>query len=181
MSKSVTETATVVSLAQRAGDLLRRRQLSLAVAESCTGGALGDVITDVPGSSDYFLGGVIAYSYEAKERVLGVPRDLLAACGAVSAEVVTSMAEGARRLLQSDLAVGISGIAGPGGGMPGKPVGLVYIALATPEGTSWRRHVWSGDRRQNKQASVRAALEWVVEHLEGGSEASNVNTVKRQT
>ena len=154
------------SLARHAGELLRIRGLTLTVAESCTGGGLGDCITDIPGSSDYFPGGVIAYSNEAKERVLGVPHEIIAERGAVSAEVVIRMAEGARRLFRADLALAISGIAGPGGGTADKPVGLVYIALATARDTQWRRYIWSGDRRENKRASVQAALEWVVEYLE---------------
>jgi len=155
------------TLAQRAGDLLRARRLTLAVAESCTGGGLGDAITDIAGSSDYFLGGVVAYSYEAKERLLGVPHDTIVTQGAVSAEVAGALAEGARRLFGADLALGITGIAGPGGATPGKPVGLVYIALATPRGIRWQRHVWGGSRRQNKRASVRAALQLLIAHLEG--------------
>lgn len=153
------------ALAERAGELLRGQGLTLAVAESCTGGGLGDAITDIAGSSDYFIGGIIAYSYSAKERLLGVPAELLASRGAVSPEVVTAMAEGARRVLGVDVALGISGIAGPGGGTPEKPVGLVYVALATPEGSRWFRYVWPGDRRENKRASVRAALEVLSEYL----------------
>ncbi|HOR01382.1 MAG TPA: CinA family protein [Anaerolineae bacterium] len=157
---------TAGALAQHAGELLRARRMTLAVAESCTGGGLGDAITDIAGSSEYFQGGLIAYSYEAKKRLLAVPRDLLAAKGAVSPEVVTTMAAGARRILQTDLALALSGIAGPGGGMPGKPVGLVYIALATPQGTAWRRHLCQGNRIENKRASVCAALEWLIEYLQ---------------
>ncbi len=152
-------------LARQAGELLRARHLTLSVAESCTGGGLGDALTDIAGSSDYFIGGVIAYAYEAKERLLGVPHELLAEKGAVSPEVVTAMANGVRRLLQTDLAMALSGIAGPGGGLPEKPVGLVYVALASAQGTEWRRFAWRGDRRANKHASVRAALEWLIEYL----------------
>ncbi len=153
------------ALARRAGELLRARGLTLAVAESCTGGGLGDALTNIAGSSDYFLGGVIAYSYEAKERILNVPHGVLAEKGAVSPEVVTAMAGNARRLFAADLALALSGIAGPGGGMPGKPVGLVYIALAKHEGTAWRRYLWQGSRIENKRASIRAALEWLIEDL----------------
>lgn len=160
------------ALARRAGELLRQRGLTLAVAESCTGGGLGDAITNIAGSSDYFQGGVIAYSYEAKERLLGVPHDLLAEKGAVSPEVVTAMASNARRLFGVDLAVALSGIAGPGGGMPGKPVGLVYLALATREGSEWRRYQWQGNRVENKRSSIRAALEWLIEYLSGPGRAA---------
>lgn len=153
------------ALARRGGELLRKRHLTLAVAESCTGGGLGDAITDIAGSSDYFAGGVIAYSYEAKEKLLAVPHDILAAEGAVSPEVVSTMAASARRLLDTDLALALSGIAGPGGAMPDKPVGLVYIALATRRGTESRRFIWQGDRIENKRASVCAALAWLIEEL----------------
>ncbi len=153
-------------LSRRVGELLRAQGLVLAVAESCTGGGLADVLTDIPGSSDYFIGGVVAYSYEAKERLLGVPHDVLAAHGAVSPEVVTLMATGVRRALAAEVAVAISGIAGPGGGLPAKPVGLVYIALASAEGTRCRRYLWQGDRIANKRASVGAALELLIEYLE---------------
>jgi PncC family amidohydrolase len=154
-------------LAGAVGALLRARRLTLAVAESCTGGGLGDALTDIAGSSEYFLGGVIAYANEVKERLLGVPAALIDRQGAVSAEVAESMAEGVRRLVQSDLALAVTGIAGPGGGSEGKPVGLVYIALATPQGARVQRHVWSSDRVGNKRSSVRAALELLGEYLRG--------------
>lgn len=153
------------ALARQAGELLRRQHLTLAVAESCTGGGLGDALTDVPGSSDYFLGGVIAYANAAKEKVLAVPHDMLEAHGAVSAQVAVAMAEGVRRLLGPDVALSSTGIAGPSGATPGKPVGLVYTALAGPAGTQWRRYVFTGDRRQNKHASVQAALELLIAYL----------------
>jgi PncC family amidohydrolase len=156
----------IAALAAQAGDRLRARGLTLAVAESCTGGGLGDAITDIAGSSGYFLGGVIAYSYDAKEKLLAIPRSMLEAHGAVSAEVAVAMAEGARRLLGVDLALAVTGIAGPGGGTESKPVGLVYIALATAEGAQWRQYAWAGSRRENKRASVRAALEMVAGYLE---------------
>lgn len=152
-------------LARRAGELLRQQQLTLAVAESCTGGGLGDAITDVPGSSDYFLGGIVAYANAAKESLLAVPGELLATHGAVSPQAAVAMAEGARRLLGADVALAATGIAGPGGGAPAKPVGLVYVALATQKGSEWQRHIWQGSRRENKLASVRAALELLIAHL----------------
>lgn len=167
MSESISALETEQALADQVGELLRQRGLTLAVAESCTGGGLGNAVTDIAGSSDYFLGGVIAYSYEAKEALLGVPHTLLEAQGAVNAEVAVAMAEGARRLLQADLAVGITGIAGPGGGTPTKPVGLVFIALASVEGSQWRQYVWKGNRVENKRASVRAALRQILAYLTG--------------
>lgn len=138
--------------------LLLDRKLTLSIAESCTGGLLGHRLTDVPGSSGFFRGGVVAYSYEAKRTLLNVDYDTLVACGAVSADIAVQMALGARDLFHSDYALSITGIAGPGGGMPGKPVGLVYIGLAAKEGAIWRKYVWNGDRSANKQQSVDAAL-----------------------
>ncbi len=121
-------------LEARLGTLLRLRGLKLAVAESCTGGLLGNLITDVPGSSEYFVGGIIAYAYEAKVGLLGVSWDTLKAYGAVSRETVIEMARGARKVLAADLAVSVSGIAGPGGGLPNKPVGTTWIALSAESG-----------------------------------------------
>lgn len=140
------------------GHLLRERSLTLAVAESCTGGLLSHRITDVPGSSDYYLGSVIAYANAVKERLLGVPRSVLETCGAVSRETALAMAWGARRLLGADLSLSVTGIAGPGGGTPTKPVGLTYIALAAPDGEWVEEHRWTGDRPTNKAASASAAL-----------------------
>jgi nicotinamide-nucleotide amidase len=152
-------------LSRRVGRLLRQRHLSLAVAESCTGGLLGSLITDVSGSSDYFLGGVIAYANAIKEQLLAVKPETLAAHGAVSREVALEMAEGARRSLGADLALAITGIAGPGGGTPQKPVGLTYIALAAEGCSSCLRYEFGGGRQENKAASVRAALEMLGEFL----------------
>lgn len=149
------------------GEILRARGLKLTTAESCTGGLIADRITDVPGSSDYFLGGVVAYAYEAKVGVLGVSWDTLRAYGAVSRETVLEMARGASRLLEADLAVSVSGIAGPGGGLPDKPVGTTWIGLVTPDGEWARKFIWEGDRRVNKVLSVDAALEFIMEYLNG--------------
>lgn len=154
------------SLARRVGDLLRTRQLQLALAESCTGGLIASLITDVPGSSEYFLGGVVAYAYEAKEQLLDIPHDLLLAHGAVSESVTRVLARNVRRALSADVAVGITGIMGPGGATPTKPLGLTYIALSAPEIEWCRRFVWRGDRLANKQSSAQAALEMLREYLE---------------
>ncbi len=153
------------TLENEVGERLRARGMTLAVAESCTGGLLGSRITDVPGSSDYFAGGVIAYSNRAKESVLGVPADLLARHGAVSREVALAMARGARRLLGADVALSTTGIAGPTGGTPEKPVGLVYVALAAGDREECERHVWPGDRVENKRLSAEAALSLLKRHL----------------
>lgn len=154
-------------LEEKIGQILRTRALKLATAESCTGGLVSDRLTDIAGSSEYFLGGVVAYAYEAKVKLLGVSWETLNTVGAVSREVVIQMAEGARTLLDVDIAVSVSGIAGPGGGTPEKPVGSTWIALVTAEG-QWARHfVWNGDREQNKQYSSEAVLQLVLDYLEG--------------
>ena len=149
------------------GDLLRQRNVTLVSAESCTGGLIADRITNVPGSSKYFLGGIVAYAYEAKVALLNVSWDTLKAYGAVSSEVVLEMARGARTAFNADLAVSVSGIAGPGGGLPEKPVGTTWIGLSTPDGEWSREFVWSGDRLQNKALSAEAALQLVLDYLKG--------------
>jgi PncC family amidohydrolase len=149
------------------GERLRARGLTLAVAESCTGGAMADAITDIAGSSDYFLGGVVSYSNDAKRLLLGVEQGTLDKHGAVSAQAARQMAEGARRALGAGLGAGITGVAGPGGGTPEKPVGLVYICVATSEGADVQRYRWTEDRRGNKLLSVEAALMALLSHLSG--------------
>ncbi|HIP99315.1 TPA: nicotinamide-nucleotide amidohydrolase family protein, partial [Candidatus Bipolaricaulota bacterium] len=116
------------------GERLRKLGKTLAVAESCSGGLLAMRITEVPGASDYFLGGIVSYANAAKERLLAVPGEVLAERGAVSPECARAMALGVKRAFGADYALAITGIAGPGGGTPEKPVGLVYIAVAGPEG-----------------------------------------------
>lgn len=145
---------------------LRQWGLKLALAESCTGGLVADRITNVPGSSDYFLGGMVAYSYEAKVALLGVSWDTLQQHGAVSRETVIEMARGARKALSADLAVSVSGIAGPGGGMPGKPVGYTWFGLSSAEGDWARNFTWDGDRVANKVASAEAALQFLLDYLQ---------------
>ena len=148
------------------GPLLHARGATIATAESCTGGLIGSLLTDVPGSSDYVLGGVIAYADAVKQGLLGVRAETLDALGAVSQEVALQMARGARRLLGADYALAVTGIAGPTGGTPGKPVGLVYIALVGPGVERCERHVWDGGRLENKLYSARRALRMLIEHLE---------------
>jgi PncC family amidohydrolase len=155
-------------LEERLGEGLRARGMTLAVAESCTGGLLASRITDVPGASDYFRGGIIAYQNDVKERLLAVPTRVLAQHGAVSEETAKAMAIGCRDLLVSDIALSITGIAGPGGGSAEKPVGLVYIALATADKVSCHRFNWGKDRLANKESSVNAALKLVLALLKGG-------------
>lgn len=148
------------------GELLRKRGLRLAVAESCTGGLIGHRLTNVPGSSTYYMGSVTAYAYEAKVRLLGVHWETLEKYGAVSKETVIEMAQGVRRALAADVGVSVSGIAGPGGGTPEKPVGTTCIGLSAPgidEAWSYR---WSGDRLQNKELSAEQALRLLVDFLD---------------
>jgi PncC family amidohydrolase len=148
------------------GDRLRQLGLTLAVAESCTGGLLSSRITDVAGASEYFRGGVVAYSEEVKERVLGVSPEVLRGQGAVSEACAREMAQGVRKLLGADLALATTGVAGPGGGTPKKPVGLVFIALATPEGVFFHKLDRVGSRRGNKGSASDAAIEFLLDHLE---------------
>ena len=155
------------SLEAYIGQLLTQRKLTLAVAESCTGGLIGHWLTNVAGSSTYFLGGVVAYAYDAKERVLGVSHNTLYDHGAVSEETAREMARGVRRALGADVGVSVTGIAGPGGGLPGKPVGLTWIALSARDFDRAEQFVWDGDRLTNKEKSAEAALEMLKEYLEG--------------
>jgi PncC family amidohydrolase len=148
------------------GRALKDRKGTLAVAESCTGGLLGHRITEVPGSSEYFLGGVIAYSDRAKQELLSVQRSTLEQWGAVSEEVAKEMASGARRAFQADFALAVTGIAGPTGGGSDKPVGLTWIALSTPTVSRAERHHWLGDRHTNKIHSAEAALHLLLDTLD---------------
>ncbi len=148
------------------GQMLVARKLKLATAESCTGGLVGHRLTNVPGSSGYFEGGIIAYSYEAKERLLGVHHDTLYEHGAVSAETALEMARGARKALGTDIGIAVTGIAGPGGGLPGKPVGLAYIALSARTYERVEHFVWNSDRESNKMQSAEVALAMLKEFLE---------------
>lgn len=150
------------------GEALRRRNMKLATAESCTGGLIAHRVTNIPGSSDYFPGGVVAYAYEAKVAMLGVSWDTLHAFGAVSSETVLEMARGAKKAFGADIAVSVSGIAGPGGGMPNKPVGTTWLGLVTADGEWSRLYCWDGDREQNKAYSADAALQFVLDYLNGG-------------
>jgi nicotinamide-nucleotide amidase len=138
--------------------LLRSRAITLAVAESCTGGTLAGRITDISGSSEVFLGGVVAYSNKAKVDLLGVPPDLIEAHGAVSREVAEAMATGVRGRLGADIGIGITGIAGPGGGTPDKPVGLVWIGLARADGAVAERNAYIGIRRDVRTKATQTAL-----------------------
>ncbi len=146
-------------------------RLLLAAAESCSGGEVAHRITAVPGSSAYFLGSIVAYANGAKRDLLGVPAEVLATRGAVSEECARAMAEGARRAFGADLAVSTTGIAGPGGATARKPVGLVYVALAGPNGTSCREHRFPGDRAAVVAAAAEAALRMLVAEVEESAES----------
>jgi nicotinamide-nucleotide amidase len=149
------------TLEQVVGELLKFKGYTLATAESCTGGRLAGRITDVPGSSDYFLEGVVAYSNDAKVSLLGVPGKLIQEYGAVSPEVAEAMAIGIRRRAHSTVGIGITGIAGPGGGTVAKPVGLVYIGLADEVQSSSRKFIFPGDRQFIRTLAVNAALDMI--------------------
>ncbi len=151
----------------RVGRLLIRHHLTIATAESCTGGLIGHLLTNVSGSSTYVLGGIIAYSNEAKVALLGVSPSTLEDYGAVSEPTALAMARGARERFGADIAVSTTGIAGPTGGTTDKPVGLVYIGLVSMLGEQCERHVWKEDRSGNKRLSAEAALRLLITYLEG--------------
>lgn len=157
---------TVGRWSRELAQLLVDRSWRIAVAESCTGGLLGSSITDLPGSSDYFAGGVIAYSNHVKIDLLGVSERLIAVHGAVSEAVALEMAAGCRALLGTEVGVATTGVAGPSG-TESKPVGLVYVAVATEAGVVVRRFCWSGNRIENKRATVEAALQLTAAIIAG--------------
>lgn len=148
---------------------LNRVQWTLATAESCTGGLIGHLITQVSGSSDYYLGGVISYANSVKQELLGVSADDLQTVGAVSPEVALQMARGVCKLLDADIGVSVTGIAGPLGGTPDKPVGTVYIGLITPTQERVVHHIWQADREGNKLLSATAALELLLAAVSPGN------------
>jgi nicotinamide-nucleotide amidase len=151
----------------RVADALRHSGLTIAVAESCTGGLIGHRLTEVSGSSDYFLLGVVSYSNAAKMSVLGVPREVIEGHGAVSEQCVRAMAEGVRRISGAGVALAVSGVAGPSGGTTDKPVGTVHIALAHAGGSLAEHHLFRQDRSGNKRASADAALDLLLRFLDG--------------
>ena len=155
----------LLELAQHSGDALRTHGWTLATAESCTGGLIGHILTEIPGSSDYYLGGVIAYSNTIKQQLLNVPEAILQSDGAVSEATARAMADGVREHFGCDVGVATTGIAGPGGGTDTKPVGLVYIAVTTPTGTQCQRHIFGGDRSANKKESAAAAFHLLLSML----------------
>lgn len=159
-----------ISLADSAAAIQQRaleQGVSLATAESCTGGLIGHAITANPGSSEWYLGGVISYADDTKLELLGVPVEMLRHHGAVSAQVAVAMAQGVRARLGADYGVAVTGVAGPGGGTAAKPVGLTYVAVAGSGRLECRRHTWHGDRTDNKEHSAAAALDLLREVLDG--------------
>lgn len=157
-------------LARRVGSVLGRRGVTLALAESCTGGMIAARLTDLPGASSYLLGGVVAYANSVKKNVLGVRTKTLAAYGAVSEAVAREMALGARDRLGADAAVAVTGIAGPGGGSPTKPVGTVWIAAVFGDEVRARHCLFDGDRAEIRERAVDAALALLLEVLESAAE-----------
>jgi PncC family amidohydrolase len=157
----------VVKPEELLGTLLREKGLKIALAESCTGGLIASRITDIPGASEYFEAGVVVYSNRAKQRFLSVPEQSIRAHGAVSKEVAEKMAEGVRQATGTDIGLSITGVAGPGGGSPEKPVGTVYIGLSAKERTLVRRFQFSGDRLDIKEKSAVEAFRLAIDFLEG--------------
>ena len=162
---------TLVALAAKVGERCRALGLRVATVESCTGGLVGHLITEIPGSSAYYSGGFITYSDGLKQSAVGVPHDVLAAHGAVSAQAAMAMAIGGRERTGADLAVAVTGIAGPDGGSPAKPAGLTYVAVADAAGIAVKRYLWAGDRSENKRLSAAAALELLLERVEAVRES----------
>jgi nicotinamide-nucleotide amidase len=161
----------MVTHEEQIGVLLRQfylksgKLLLIATVESATGGKIADKITSIPGSSAYFKGSVIAYSNEVKTTVVGVKRETIESHGAVSSETAVEMARGGMKLLNTDICIADTGIAGPGGSTPDKPVGLFYIGLAHKDGVQSHKYVFQGDREQNKQQAVVAALGMLTDYL----------------
>ena len=156
----------LVVLAARLQERCLALGFRLATVESCTGGLVGHVITETPGSSGYYVGGFVTYSDQLKQAMVDVPGEVLAAHGAVSAQTAVAMASGGRARTGADIGAAVTGIAGPDGGSDQKPVGLTYLAVSDSAGSEVRRHVWDGERTDNKRASAEALLELILERLD---------------
>jgi PncC family amidohydrolase len=165
-AKPADELVAIVALASTIQDTMIERGLTLTTAESCTGGLIAYALTETPGSSDYFVGGLVSYSNDLKENELGVDAETLERHGAVSAQTCMAMADGALKRYRADVAVAVTGIAGPGGGSDAKPVGLTYVGVADAGGHEVRRFVWSNDRHGNKVSSAEAALMLLRDRLD---------------
>ncbi len=157
----------MTGLEQEIGEWLRQKKLTLGAVESATGGLISCLITSVPGSSDYYKGSITSYSDEIKVRIIGVKEETLARYGAVSPQVAEEMAAGAKKVLNVDICVADTGIAGPGGATAEKPAGLFYIGISGPNGTFSQKHLFQGDRSQNRHSAAKAALTWIKEYLSG--------------
>ncbi len=155
----------MTNLEQEVGNLLRQKELTLGIVESATGGLISHLITNVPGSSDYYKGSVTAYSNEVKIKIVGVKEDTIDKYGAVSHQVAEEMAQGGRKILAADICLADTGIAGPSGATPEKPVGLFYIGLSHQARTYSQKHYFQGNREQNKRRAAEAALAWLKEYL----------------
>ncbi|NLE02168.1 MAG: CinA family protein [Fibrobacter sp.] len=162
----MTKKMTLEELSQRIGKALLDKNFTLSVAESCTGGLLGSVITETPGSSAYFRGGIISYDNGIKEKLLCVPHQVLLEFGAVSSQTVEAMAKGAATLLETDCAISVSGIAGPDGGTQSKPVGLVFIGIAVKEDIQTYRFIFKGTRSEVREQATRTAFSLLLQQLD---------------
>ncbi len=160
---SDTSTDQLVRIAVQVGRRLGDLGATVSTAESCTGGLIGHVLTEISGSSTWYMGGAIVYSDALKQQLAGVPATLILTHGAVSEEVAGALAEGARSRFSTRFGVAVTGIAGPTGGTATKPVGLVYVAVADAAGTVVERHLWTGDRSANKRDSAHAALRLLLD------------------
>ena len=153
------------SLTQEIDSLLRQKGLTLGAVESATGGLISHRITNIPGSSDYYKGSITSYSDETKIKVVGVKAETIKKYGAVSHQVAEEMAQGGRGMLAVDICIADTGIAGPTGATPRKPVGLFYLGLSHQAGTHSQKHNFHGNREQNKHSAAEAALTWLKEYL----------------
>lgn len=156
-----------MTLQQEVGELLHRKGLTLGVVESATGGLISHLITNVPGSSGYYQGSITAYNNAIKSGIVGVRENTIKQYGAVSHQVAEEMAQGGRKVLEVDICLADTGIAGPGGATDGKPVGLFYLGLSHQGGTYSQKHNFKGNREQNKRSAAEAALKWLKEYLAG--------------
>lgn len=167
MNKPLKNQVATVLPEQRLISYFSEFHLSLALAESCTGGLIAERITSIPGASVCFKGGVVCYANEVKQTLLGVSPTILAIEGAVSETCAQAMADGARRACQADIGLSVTGIAGPGGATPTKPVGLVFIGVATSEAVSAKKFLFSGDRASIRQQAADAALQLLLQTVKG--------------
>ncbi len=155
----------MAAIEKEIGDLLKQKGLTLGTVESATGGLIAHMITNVPGSSDYFKGAIVSYSNEIKMKVVGVKKETLTQYGAVSPQVAEEMAAGGKKLLGVDICLADTGIAGPGGATPGKVVGLFYLGLANKDGVTSYKHEFHGTREENKQSAAIAVLKMLSEYM----------------